>query len=102
MQADGQALLDQHTAARTPLTRERRVDRLHLLPGACCLESEDGEKRRPACVRDALCKVVVPDHIGRLQLFMIDRVVLLNEGQRRLMVEVLSLATYRLMRLRQQ
>jgi hypothetical protein len=45
---------------------------------------------------------MVLDHIGRLQLFVIDHIVLAYKSQRRLMVKVLSLATYFLMCLRQQ
>ena len=45
---------------------------------------------------------MVPDHVGRLQVFVIDRVVLSNERQRRFVVKILSLATYLLMRLGQQ
>src|SRR4029077_16229870 len=36
------------------------------LPGACSLESEDGEERAPPRIRDALCEGVIPDHIGAL------------------------------------
>ena len=48
--------------------------------------------------------MVVPNHIGDLQVLMIDRVILLNERitQCRLMVEVLSPATHSLMRPGQQ
>ena len=52
-------------------------------------------------ILDALSKVVVPDQVGRLQVLMIDRVVCAHQGKRRLMVEVLSLATHFLMRFRQ-
>jgi hypothetical protein len=39
-----------------------------------------------------------PDHIARLQVLMIDRVVLSNERERRLVVKVRSLASHRLVR----
>jgi hypothetical protein len=48
---------------------------------------------------DALGEMVILDHVGRLQIFMIDRVIGAYQRQRRLMVEVLSLASHRLMRL---
>src|SRR5262249_25148136 len=37
--ADRQALPDHDATARASLTRERRMDRLHLLPSVCCFES---------------------------------------------------------------
>jgi hypothetical protein len=40
---------------------------------------------------------MVLDHIGRPQILMIDRVVISDERQRRLVLKVLSLATHRLM-----
>ncbi len=40
--------------AATILGRVRRVDRFHSLPGACCLESEDGQEVAPPGVVDAL------------------------------------------------
>ena len=46
--------------------------------------------------------MVIPDHLGRLQVFMISRVIILDERQRRLMVIVLSLAANFLMRFRQE
>src|SRR5262245_8618133 len=75
------------------------MDRLDSLPGACSLESENGQKRRPACVRNRLGEVVIPDHVGDPQIFMINRIVLARQLERRLVMEVLSLAAYCLMRL---
>jgi hypothetical protein len=46
--------------------------------------------------------MVILDHVGRLQVFVIDRVVRPNKRQRRLMVKVLSLAAHCLMRLGEQ
>jgi hypothetical protein len=46
------------------------------------------QERRPARVRNGLGKVVVLQHIGRLQIFVIDRVVVLATGERRLVVKV--------------
>ena len=39
-----------------------------------------------------LGEVVILDHVGRLQIFVIDRVVLAHQLQRRLVLEVLPLA----------
>src|SRR5262249_55832142 len=50
---DGNAPLDDHATAATRLAGERGVDRLHSLPGACSLESEDGQNRAPARSGDA-------------------------------------------------
>ena len=46
--------------------------------------------------------MVVRDHIGRLQVFVIHHVVLAHTGQRRLVVKVLPLPAHLLMRFRQQ
>jgi hypothetical protein len=73
--ADRQALLDHHATARTDLARDRRIDRYDLSTGACSLESEESQKRRPPRIADALGQVVVLHQIGRLQAFMIDHIV---------------------------
>jgi hypothetical protein len=54
----------------------------------------------PPSIADALSKVVVLEQVGSLQAFVIDGVIGLNQAQRRLVVKIRSLATYRLMRLR--
>jgi hypothetical protein len=97
MPADGQAFLDQHTTARASLARERRVDCLHLLPSTCCLESEDAQERTPGRITDALGKVMVPDHVGHLQVFVIDRIIGAHKRERRLVMEIRSLTTHFLM-----
>ena len=51
---------------------------------------------------DALGEMVILEHVGCLQVLVIDRVVRPHECQRRLVVEVLSLALHFLMRFRQQ
>jgi hypothetical protein len=51
---------------------------------------------------NALGEVGVLEHVGRLQVFVIDHIVRANERKRRLVVEVLPLAAHRLMRFRQQ
>jgi hypothetical protein len=53
------------------------MDRVHSLPGACSLESEDDEERLLPGVRDALRQRVVLHHVGNPQVFMIDHIVLL-------------------------
>src|SRR5690348_14807154 len=74
-QAHGQALRDDDTAARTCLAGERGIDRLHSLPGARSLESEDSEKRAPPGIKNALGQVVVSHQVGDPQVFVIDDVV---------------------------
>jgi hypothetical protein len=46
--------------------------------------------------------VVILDHVGRLQVFMIDGVIATHETQGGLMVEVLPLASHLLVRLGKQ
>ena len=74
--ANRQAFGDQNAAARTPLARERRVDRYHSSTGACCLVGEDAQERAPPRISDAFGEMVILEHIGRLQILMIDGVVL--------------------------
>src|SRR5215469_10784351 len=81
----------------TVLTGVLGGHRDHLTPGPCCLGFEDGAERRPARITDALGKVPIPDHIADLQIFQIDYVVGSDEGERRLMVEVGTLAPDRLL-----
>src|SRR5262249_39710602 len=52
--------------------------------------------------RSTLGEVVVLEPVGRLQVFVIDRIVLLNELERNLMVEVLSLPPHLQMSLGEQ
>ena len=85
--ADGQALLHHNAAARTRLAGVGRIDRHHSLPGACCLGSEDGEVYPPTSITDAFGEVMVLHHSGDLQVFMIDRVVPLNQLERRFMLK---------------
>jgi hypothetical protein len=51
---------------------------------------------------DRLGEVVVLEHVGRLQILAIDRIIFAHKSQRRLVVEVLPLAPYFLMGFRQQ
>jgi hypothetical protein len=102
MPADRQTVGDDDAAARAQLAGECRINRYRSLPGACSLESEDGEKLPTACITDALSEMVIPDHAGNPQVLMIDRVVGLDQGERRLVVKVLPLAAHFLLRLDQQ
>jgi hypothetical protein len=100
MPANGQAFLDHDTTARAHLARERTVYRYYPLPGAFSLESKDGEKRAPPCIGDALGKVTVPDHIADLQIFVIDHIIGSHQGERRLVMKVLSLTAHQMVRFR--
>jgi hypothetical protein len=44
--------------------------------------------------------VVVPEQVGRLHVFVIHHIIGAHQRQRRLVVKVRSLASYRLMRFR--
>lgn len=46
--------------------------------------------------------MVIPEHVGRLQLFVIDHIELLNQLQRRFVLEIGSLAAYLLVCFGQQ
>ena len=94
MPADGQALLNHNATARTGLAGVGRRHGYDSLPGACCLESEDAQERAPARIMDALGEMVVLEHVGRLQVLVIDHVVVAHQRERRLVVEVLSLALH--------
>jgi hypothetical protein len=68
----------------------------------CCCACEDGAKRCPAGITDAFGQGVVVHQSADLQIFKIHRVVLLQQGECRLMVEVASLALYLLVRALEQ
>src|SRR5215831_6992128 len=89
MPPDGETFLQQHTAARTGLRGERRRHGYDRLPSLYRFERQDGQEPTPARIADALGEVVILDQVGRLQLFVIDRVALAHQRQGRLMVEVL-------------
>jgi hypothetical protein len=102
MPADGETLLDHDTTPATHLTGVGGVDWYGPATGACCLvrkDGEDGEERAPPRIANTLGEVVVPEHVGRLYVFMIDRVIGADERERRFVVEVLALPSHRLMRL---
>ncbi len=88
----GQALGHTFPTAAAVLAGVLGRNRLHSLASVCCFACEDGTKLTPACIRDAFGEVVVPHHIGDLQLFEIDHIVLTHEHERRLVVKITSLA----------
>jgi hypothetical protein len=102
MPADGQAFPHHTPTARTSLAGECRIDRDHFPTGACCLEGKDAQERTPPRILNRLGEMVVPDHVGRLQILMVNRVVFAQQRERCLEVKVLSLATYLLMRFGKQ
>ena len=63
----------------TPLAGERWIHCYHSLPGACRLESKDGQERAPPRLTDALGEGVVPRHVGDPQVCDIQRVVGLDQ-----------------------
>jgi hypothetical protein len=67
---------------------ERRRHGYDCLASFYRFARQDAQERTPPGVRDALCHVVIPEHVGRLQVFVIDRVVRLHQRQRRLVLEV--------------
>jgi hypothetical protein len=99
MPADGEAVGDQHAAARAPLAGGGRRHGDYSLPGACCLESEVAQERRPPRITDTLGEMVVLEQSGRLQVFVVDRVVGTDQRQRCLVVKILPLSLHLLMRL---
>src|SRR5579871_2229137 len=92
MPADGQAFLHQHTAARTDLRCIGRRHRNGSLPSICSFESEDSAELPPARIMDAFGKLAVLHQIGNLQVFVENRIVLLNEQKDGFMVKVPALA----------
>jgi hypothetical protein len=98
MPADGEALMDHHPTARTGLAGECRRHRYDGLASCYRFARQDGQEATPARITDALSEMVVPHHVGRLYVFVIDRVVRSYQRQRCLMVEVYPLPAYPLMR----
>ena len=101
MGTNGERLLYSFPTPATVLGGVLCRQRYHSLPGACCLESEDGTECCPARIADAFGEVTVPHHVGDLHIFQIDHVILAYQSERCLVVEVVSLAPYALMFLRQ-
>ena len=60
----------------------------HPTPGACCLGFEDASKLPPRRIRYGLGEFVVPEHIGYLQVFEIDHIVVRHQLEGNFMVEV--------------
>src|SRR5262249_52409525 len=67
-------------------------------PSICCFGCEDAQERTPPGILDALGKMVVPEHVGCLQVLVVDGVVGLNQSPSHLVMKVLSLAARVLMR----
>src|SRR5262249_14295975 len=76
-------------------------DRDHVMPGACCLGFKEATERRPAGSTDALGQVVVPHPSGDPHVFQRAGVVLPEQRQRRLVVDILALASHLLVLLGQ-
>ncbi len=98
VRAHAQALGHARPAATTVLTGVGGWHGDNPTPGACCLGFEDGPEPRPAGIADALGEAAVPQQVGDLQVFQIDRVVGAQQRQRRLVVEVGPLSPDRLVR----
>jgi hypothetical protein len=79
MPANRQAFVDQDAAARADLAGGGRRHGYSSLPSVCCFESEDAQELTPPGIADALGEVMTPDHVGRLHIFVVDRVMLSNE-----------------------
>jgi hypothetical protein len=86
-----EALLHPFPTAATVLAGIGRFYHDNSLPGAFCLESEDSPELRPSSVRDGLGQVVIPNHVGNLQVFYVDHIVAAYQHERSLMVKVSSL-----------
>src|SRR5258708_6822590 len=102
MGTHAQALGHTRPTATTVLAGVLCGDRYYPLAGPYCLACEDATEPRPAGIADALSQVVIPQHIGDLQIFQVNRVVLAQQGQRGLVVVIGALAFDVLMGLRQQ
>jgi uncharacterized protein (DUF427 family) len=72
---------------------------LDLPTGTCCLEGKDAQESRPSSIADTLRKVMVLEQVGRLQVLMINGIVVADQSERDFMLEVLPLPPYFLMRL---
>jgi hypothetical protein len=99
---DGQALEHPPPTTATVLAGIGRRHGGDSLPGAFCLESEDGKERTPPRIRDTLSQGVILDHVGRLHVLVIDHIELLHQLEGFLVVEVLPLPRDMLMRFGQQ
>jgi hypothetical protein len=100
--ADGQALVHEHPAARTGL---RGVGRRHpddSLASCRRLARPDAQEGAPPRVRTGLGQGVIPEQVGRLQVFVRDRVVPTHERARRRVVDVRSCPPRPLMRAGEQ
>jgi len=75
MGTNAQTLWHSFATAATILAGIVGRNRKHLTPGACCLGFEDATELAPRRITDALGEVFVPYHIGDLQIFEVDGIV---------------------------
>jgi hypothetical protein len=90
------------TAARADLARVGRVHRYDPPTGACCLEGEDAQKLRPSGVLNGLGQMMVLEHVGDLQILMIDCIETPHQMQRGFLLEILPLTPHLEMRFGKQ
>jgi hypothetical protein len=97
MPADGFALRDHDPAATTALRGRSEIgggiDAADPASGAYCLVRQEEQERRPVRIVNALSTAGVLDRVAGLHVLMIDHVVLAYQRERRLVVDVRSLAT---------
>jgi hypothetical protein len=96
--ADGQAFTDHDATARTGLASIGSRHGDNPLPSICCFGCEDTQELAPARVLDGLGEMMILDHIGRVQVLIIDHIVLSHECEHHLAMEVHALTLYLLMR----
>ena len=83
---------DDHPTAARVLRGVRRGDGDDFPTGACCLVGKHAQERCPPGIVAALGEMAVLEHIGRLEMVVIDRLVRTHERERRVVVKVLPLA----------
>jgi amphi-Trp domain-containing protein len=86
-----QTFLDPHPTAATVLGGIGGWHGDDATASVCCFAFEDGPELCPAGITDALGQVVVLDHVGHLQVFKIDDLVVAHQLERRFMLEVAPL-----------
>src|SRR5919198_4620764 len=98
----GESLAHTMAALRAILRRVGRIHFDYLTASFFRFVRQDRGELTPSCVADALGEMMVLNHSSHVQIFNCDRVKLLNEIERRLVVKVRALALNLLMLLRQQ
>ena len=78
MSTNRQGLLNKLPTLAACLCREARVDSSHSMTNSCSLVFEDVEKRAPTGVHDALCQMMVLDHVGDSQVFNRNQLIALG------------------------